>query len=451
MSSWWFSAVAVITLTLLSIFIFPGRTILQADTQIYIPILEHIADPTLLTNDIMAVRPHVSFTLYDEAALILRGVTGLSFEQILAGQQIVYRAVAVLGLYLLAMAAGLAPAMSWLFAALISLGGAIIGPAVLIVEYEPVPRGFALPFLILSLAMVASRQWYAAAASATLAFAFHPPTALAYCGVLGFVLLWNRAFGAIAVLAIGPLVLLLSVMLQAPIEKAPLFGAIDPVWESLQRMRAAGPMDVVVCGSVGSGLGGVVAGAKAVQSRNEPDPFANAGHRDVECSAVIRAARAHEASHYSPISAWPLPVIRVALRHDSGRDCGYLRGAAKAISGGFCVLHRSDRGVSGGMGYLEAAGRPGDRCFRLGCPGNWRGGERLSPMAGSSGSDRALSRSPLFGGSPELCATTYLRIGRPRPMGSWKYTEGSTVPVRGCRTETRARSISRPSEARALH
>ena len=46
MSSWWFSAVAVITLTLLSIFVFPGRTILQADTQIYIPILEHIADPT---------------------------------------------------------------------------------------------------------------------------------------------------------------------------------------------------------------------------------------------------------------------------------------------------------------------------------------------------------------------------------------------------------------------
>ena len=113
-------------------------------------------------------------------------------------------------------------------------------------------------------------------------------------------------------------------------------------------------MDVVVCGSVGSGLGGVVAGAQAVQSRNEPDPFANAGHRDVECSAVICAARAHETSHYSPISAWPVPVIRVALRDDSGCDCGYLRGAAKAISGGFCVLHRSDRGVSDGMGYREA-------------------------------------------------------------------------------------------------
>ena len=42
----------------------------------------------------------------------------------------------------------------------------------------------------------------------------------------------------------------------------------------------------------------------------------------------------------------------------------YLRGAAKALSGGFCVLHRADRGVSGGMGYREAAGRPGDRCFR---------------------------------------------------------------------------------------
>src|SRR6476620_2551702 len=103
MSSWWFSAVTVLILTLLSFFVFPGHTILQADTQIYIPILEHIADPSLLTTDIMAVRPHVSFTLYDEAALLLIRVSGLSFEHVLMGQQFVYRGVGVLGLYLFAM------------------------------------------------------------------------------------------------------------------------------------------------------------------------------------------------------------------------------------------------------------------------------------------------------------------------------------------------------------
>ena len=67
MTRWWFAALAVLTLTSLSFFLFPGHTILQADTQIYIPILDHMADPSLFTNDMMATRPHVAFTLYDEA------------------------------------------------------------------------------------------------------------------------------------------------------------------------------------------------------------------------------------------------------------------------------------------------------------------------------------------------------------------------------------------------
>src|SRR3954447_8535930 len=102
MSGRWLNALAILTVTLLSFFVFPGHTILQSDTQIYIPILEHLADPAVLKNDIMAVRPHVAFTLYDEIALFLRRVTGLSFEHVLSGQQVLYRAVAVLGLYLFA-------------------------------------------------------------------------------------------------------------------------------------------------------------------------------------------------------------------------------------------------------------------------------------------------------------------------------------------------------------
>ena len=137
MTSWWFAAAAVLALTLIGFFVYPGHTILQSDTQIYIPILEHIEDPSLLRNDIMAVRPHVSFTLYDESALLLRRLTGLSFEQVLTGQQFVYRAIRVLGIYLFAMSCGLAPGMAWLMTAFLSLGANIMGPAVLLVEYSP--------------------------------------------------------------------------------------------------------------------------------------------------------------------------------------------------------------------------------------------------------------------------------------------------------------------------
>lgn len=238
MSARWLTALALLTLTTLSFFVFPGHTILQSDTQIYVPILEHIADPSVLKNDIMAVRPHVSFTLYDEVALVLRRITGLSFEQVLSGQQFVYRAVAVLGIYLFATAVGLSPAMAWLVAGLLTLGAAVIGPAVLTVEYEPIPRGFSLPFIVFSLAMVAHRRWIPAAAAATVAFAFHPPTALAYCALLTIVLLSVRAYSALGVLGIGPVLMVMTMLSQTP-NDSPLLGRLDPAWEALQRMRAS--------------------------------------------------------------------------------------------------------------------------------------------------------------------------------------------------------------------
>jgi hypothetical protein len=240
MTNWWSTALAVLALTALGFFYYPGHTILQSDTQIYIPILEHIEDPTVLRNDIMAVRPHVSFTLYDEAALLLRRISGLSFEQVLLGQQFVYRAIGVLGIYLFVAAAGMGPAMAWLATAVLSLGANIMGPAVLLVEYEPVPRGFALPFVIFSFAMAARAQWRWAAAAAAIGFVFHPPTAFAYSALLGLVLLWRKEFAAFGLLASGALLIVLTILAQpSPLESAPLSGVIDPNLEALQRLRAS--------------------------------------------------------------------------------------------------------------------------------------------------------------------------------------------------------------------
>ena len=63
------TAAACIALALLTFFQFPGHTWLQQDTQIYVPILEHLRDPAVLRNDMLVQHPHVAFTLYDEAAL----------------------------------------------------------------------------------------------------------------------------------------------------------------------------------------------------------------------------------------------------------------------------------------------------------------------------------------------------------------------------------------------
>src|SRR5260370_36952159 len=124
-------AAAICVLTTLNYYQFPGPTYLQADTQIYVPILEHIWDPAALPSDLIVQEPHVSFTLYDEIAEGLRKLTGLPFRQVLGGQQIFFRALGILGLYLIASSVGLSTAASLLVAAIVSLGATINGPAVL--------------------------------------------------------------------------------------------------------------------------------------------------------------------------------------------------------------------------------------------------------------------------------------------------------------------------------
>ena len=72
---------AILAISLLHFFQFPGHTWLQSDTQIYAPILEHMWDPTVLGKDLIVQHPHVAFTLYDETAIALRKATGLDFRQ----------------------------------------------------------------------------------------------------------------------------------------------------------------------------------------------------------------------------------------------------------------------------------------------------------------------------------------------------------------------------------
>ena len=78
---------AILAISLLHFFQFPGHTWLQSDTQIYAPILEHMWDPTVLGKDLIVQHPHVAFTLYDETAIALRKATGLDFRQVLEGEQ----------------------------------------------------------------------------------------------------------------------------------------------------------------------------------------------------------------------------------------------------------------------------------------------------------------------------------------------------------------------------
>jgi hypothetical protein len=231
-------ALAIIALTLLSYFQFPGHTYLGSDTQIYVPMLEHIWDQSALTRDLVATKPHLSFTLYDEIAIALRWLTHSSFQAVLVGQQLLFRALEILGVYLLAASLPLARRMAMLVAALFTLGATIVGPAVLTFEYEPVPRAFAVGLIFLAIGLAAQNHLMWADIAAALAFLYHPPTVWVFWALYLWLVLRHRDYRDLWPLAIGIVLLFASSRWQAgATEPQAFFTRVSPELEQLQRMR----------------------------------------------------------------------------------------------------------------------------------------------------------------------------------------------------------------------
>jgi hypothetical protein len=237
-----FAALAVLTLT--GFFFFPGHTWLQSDTQIYIPIFEHLDDPTALTTDPVAVRPHVSWTIFDEIARGIHALTGLGYREILGSQQILFRFFGLLGVFLLAHSCGIGTPGALFVAAMFGLGAVVNGPSVLTLEYEPIPRGLALTLLMAAIGFGAKEHWNLAELFAALATLYHPPTTAPFwaCALLWW-LVRRDAFERLRLLVwalVAAVILLIFAMIQPGLtETQPLFGRIDPELEHLQRLRGS--------------------------------------------------------------------------------------------------------------------------------------------------------------------------------------------------------------------
>lgn len=236
--------IAIILLTLLTFFQFPGYTYLTGDSQIYVPIMEHEWNPRILSRDLIATHSHLAFTAYDEIAIGLRWLTGGNFREILISQQFIGRAVGLLGVYLVASGLGLSPRMSVLAAAIFALGATVEGPSVLTEEYEPVPRCMATPLLLLALGLAANSRYVAAGAATAVAFLYHPPTTYPFLVIFLVLVLLPATDRRRRILIFAPilcaflLLLILARYQPASAEAQPLFGRLDTNQEHLQRMRA---------------------------------------------------------------------------------------------------------------------------------------------------------------------------------------------------------------------
>ncbi|HEV8148319.1 MAG TPA: DUF6798 domain-containing protein [Bryobacteraceae bacterium] len=241
--------IGVLLLTFAGYFFFPGHTYLLSDTQIYIPMFDHLRDASLFTRDIMALRPHLSYTIYDETALLLVRITRLSFETVLQTEQILFRALGIAGLVLLArrllgdpMRAAIGPnawefGLEWCAAAIVSLGATLVAPAVLIFEYEPVPRGFAVCLLMFAMGLLAQGRDRAAGIAAGFALLYHPPTAAPFW-IVAALLIRRRAL-LFPFLPAAAILLVLAKMQAGVTESPAMFRKLDWFQESLQQMRAS--------------------------------------------------------------------------------------------------------------------------------------------------------------------------------------------------------------------
>ncbi len=79
--------------------VFPGHSYLEGDTQIYLPMLERVDAPGLLSRDLVATNRTFSLTAYDEATLFLHDAGRLPFRRALLGQEFVFRIAALVGLF----------------------------------------------------------------------------------------------------------------------------------------------------------------------------------------------------------------------------------------------------------------------------------------------------------------------------------------------------------------
>lgn len=235
-------AVAVIILTAAGYLLFPGHTYLQQDNQIYVPILEHLHDPAVLAADQVAVHQHVSFTVYDELMRLGRWATGLGFEPLMAADQLLFRAIGILAVFLIATSLGLSRRLALVVAAVYGLSSWVHGPEVLTIEYEPKPRSSALPALLLAIGLMAHRRYVWGTVAAAVALLYHPPTVYPFLLVYGVWLLRPRGIRErirTAVPLWGAVIALwaLAHFQTGGAEPSSALARIDDTWKALLRVR----------------------------------------------------------------------------------------------------------------------------------------------------------------------------------------------------------------------
>src|SRR5437879_11977730 len=164
----------LILIPLLSYVSYPGATLGEEDTQIYLAILLHSQDPLQLQQDIITQHPHTVFTLFDELVLFFGKSFGLDLPKAMRILQLIFRFFLLSAFFLIARSLGCSQEVAAAVGALMMLGGRVLGVQTLVLEYEPVPRGMAFSLVLLAVALLSRRHFFSGTLLACFGFCIHP-------------------------------------------------------------------------------------------------------------------------------------------------------------------------------------------------------------------------------------------------------------------------------------
>lgn len=164
--------------------VFPGHSYLEGETQLYVPLLERMDAPGLLSRDLVATNGTLSLTAYDEATLLLHEAGRQPLRRALLLQLFAFRLAALIGVFLLARATGLNELFAIVTAAIVNLGATLTGPAAALTNREPVPGAFSFSLIVLAMGLLAQDLPLLAGLSAGVAFLYDPILALPFWIVL---------------------------------------------------------------------------------------------------------------------------------------------------------------------------------------------------------------------------------------------------------------------------
>lgn len=140
----------------ISFFVIPGHSYALNETQALVPMLEHLRSPGLLSRDLVATHPNLTYTIYDETTLFLQGAARIPISLALAVQHAIFRFASVAGLYLLARAARASTLTALSLTVAFHLGVCLAGSGLALVDPEPTPTSFAIGAVLLAAGLFAT-------------------------------------------------------------------------------------------------------------------------------------------------------------------------------------------------------------------------------------------------------------------------------------------------------